>query len=69
MKYPATVNWATLQPQLQLDWVDLVITVEDWLDKNVGSKGTDWDWMNNTTCSQIGFIREQDCMWFQLRWS
>ena len=68
MKYPATVNWATLQPQLQLDWVDLVITVEDWLADNVGAKGELWDWMDHTACTQVGFQREQDCMWFMLRW-
>lgn len=69
MNYRATVNWATLQPQVQIDWVDLVLTVEEWLDANVGAKGTTWDWMDHTACTQVGFLREQDCTWFNLRWS
>ncbi len=69
MNYRAVVNWASLQPQVQLDWVDLVISVEEWLEEYVGTKGSDWDWLDHTGCSQVGFDREQDCQWFQLRWS
>ena len=69
MNYRAAVNWATVQEQPQVDWVDHIVSVESWLERNVGAKGELWDWFNGVACSQVGFERERDLMWFVLAWS
>ena len=64
------IEWSkTATANTQLDWVDHVIALESWLEAHVGQRGTHWDWFNDTEFGQLGFAREQDWLWFTLRWS
>jgi hypothetical protein len=62
----ADFNWASVHSCRQQDWVDTVVTVEQWLEQHVGVKGEDWEWYSHTGCGQLGFKRDCDCMWFKL---
>lgn len=65
--YQAAVPWA--RPQQQYDWVDQVLSVEEWLEQRVGQKEIDWTWVDNTTCACIEFKRARDATLFILAWS
>lgn len=53
----------------QSDWVDAALTVDTWLTDHMGAKGARWDYWQHSQLQQIVFEREQDCVWFVLRWS
>lgn len=68
MMHLASLNWASVDRDPQTDWIDRVISIENWLEDNVGERGDRWDWCNNVEFAQVGFVRERDCMWFKLQW-
>lgn len=41
--YTALCSWPLPQPQI--DWVDVVQSMELWLETHVGVKGVAWDWI------------------------
>lgn len=67
MNYTATVLWP--RPQLQIDWVDRVSTLEQWLVRCVGEENRDWAWVNHTIDATVAFKRERDKTLFLLTWS
>jgi hypothetical protein len=69
MTWSASTVIANQPKNTQLDWIDMVYSVEQWLEQYVGQRGIDWDYYSYTECQQIEFARERDYVWFTLAWS
>lgn len=62
-----SVPW--ILDDLQLDWVDHIITVETWLEQYVGVKGQAWEWCEHTSCRCVVFREAKHSTLFALRWN
>lgn len=71
LPYTAVVNWP--RPQIQIDWIDCVLGVEEWCNQHVGVQGQDWQWVGPEFAPSwlcvVMFAREMDKTLFLLRWS
>lgn len=59
--------------EAQLDWVESIQSVEQWLNSYIGPRYTVWAWSDTlqlkTYQSAVAFKREPDCTFFLLHWS
>ena len=64
------VSWPIPQPQI--DFVDQIITVEGWLESNMGPQGVRWAWIPREFAPSwlccVQFAKETDALMFSLRW-
>lgn len=67
MKYQATVKWPKTQPQI--DWIDRVTILENWLTTFIGVEHLDWGWVNHTIDATVAFKNERNKTLFLLTWS
>lgn len=69
--YIATAPWP--QVQYQQDWINRVLSMEDWLEQYVGPHYKRWAWANNskTTIDQacIAFKYDKHKTLFLLHWN
>ena len=69
--YQAACPWP--RPQPQIDWVDSVIVMEEWLDQHIGPHGEYWVWNfdENQTKSEarIAFSKAKYRTLFLLQWA
>jgi len=67
--YQVSIPWPYLN-QVQIDWLNGVETVEEWLKSNVGARYKYWAWVDSHSYNQlgVGFRWEQDQLLFLLRW-
>jgi hypothetical protein len=64
--YVGSVPWPIAQDQA--DWVDQLVSMEQWLDNNVGLNN--WDWVNNVPqLATVAFRLDRDRTLFLLRWT
>ena len=56
----------------QVDWVDAVYTMEEWLEHTVGSRYSQWVWAEHLAITYwhcgVAFQRDQDRTLFLLKW-
>lgn len=66
--YTAQGSWP--KPQAQMDWVDSVIVIEQWLTTNIGINNEDWVWIKgppNKIC--VAFTKDKYRTLFLLTWA
>lgn len=69
----ACAPWPCLDQDHQIDWIDSILILEDWLDTHVGSHYSHWAYHNAGWglkpgyCS-LAFKRAPDRTMFLLRW-
>jgi hypothetical protein len=70
--WPGIVSTTTPVEQ-QIDWVDAVWTMEEWLEHTVGGRYSRWVWAEHLAITYwhcgVAFHRDQDRTLFLLRWS
>jgi hypothetical protein len=57
----------------QIDWVDAVSTMEEWLEGTIGGRYSRWVWAEHLAMTYwhcgVAFSRDQDRTLFLLKWS
>ncbi len=73
LPYRAIVPWPKIEYHGQLDWVESVYLIENWLEKYVGPHYQRWVWstwsLHQTDLCAVSFSRSQDNLLFVLRWA
>jgi hypothetical protein len=74
LPYRAVAPWPRIERLGQQDWIEQVMTVEQWLELHVGPHYARWGWSMWTLHNQhdlcaVSFAREQDTTLFLLRWA
>jgi hypothetical protein len=73
-RHIASAPWPGTDLDLQIDWVDSIIILEEWLLQHVGHHYSNWAYHNAGWglkpgyCS-LAFRRAPDCTLFLLRWA
>lgn len=61
------------KPQIQMDWVDGVITMEHWLEKHIGQHFIHWAWAtqrdHNSWEACVAFKYDKHKTLFLLQWA
>jgi len=83
--YTAHTLWPGIEPErldilqqpipymgVQIDWVEAVQTMENWLEQSVGVRYSSWVWAEHLAISSwhcgVAFHRDRDRTLFLLRW-
>ena len=68
--YHATVPWP-IENSYQVDWVESLVTLEDWLKQCVGARYATWAYADCSILYNIGvaFKWDQDRTLFVMTWS
>jgi len=73
LAYSVHAPWPVVESNGNLDWIDAVACVEEWLSACVGSHLIEWDWdvlcLHNPCWCSVRFARERDSTLFLLRFS
>ena len=66
--YPASVPWPRLEQQL--DWIQGIDVIEQWLRYNIGGHWIHWAWNDSQQSAHIGvaFRWDRDRSLFVLAW-
>lgn len=71
--YIAQAPWPVMFPDDQLDWVQAVDTMEQWLTRYIGTQHSEWCYSTGTSCDYwqvcIAFKQARSKTLFLLQWS
>jgi hypothetical protein len=70
LPFVASVPWPNNPDQPQVDWINSIGLIENWLLGNIGKHYSDWawNWAPNPSTVSVAFRWQKDTTLFLLKW-